>query len=450
MLRNLAAVCHATLLLILMAAIETLSVAAAAHTDATLVLQSELLNIVGDSWSLLQLDRGVRRSVTVPAHPLPAAQGTSLAPSQPTLVDYDPHLGTTLALAGASLPALTVAGSVAAAAAEPLAEPAGIFCRTLFHPAVHDHHFVPFTATCLGENISKAFDKELKSQCQKSFTASAWENLFNHYTGSWDSEAVISQDNEIFGAMGLWLNAERNATKTKATSWGDFRNPAGEVPWMLDVVRNVSAGHVRGIMDFGCGSGVELATVGSALGLSAGEIFCIEVVDGISSEVRNNITVLLADLKNYSATLADHLPQVQGKLTAVWSEVVFHHITTDEMRAAALTFIRAALAPGGHFIMAEWDNSRSPIDYTVYFDLLHFLPALYFSDPAPTTGDLKKLDARYESVDGWTKLLSTYGLNYDHERSIMPMRDAHGHVKWLHSQEQADHSHGRNFVAAFA
>mmetsp|Transcript_45991 Transcript_45991/g.85822 ORF Transcript_45991/g.85822 Transcript_45991/m.85822 type:complete len:453 (+) Transcript_45991:79-1437(+) len=447
MLRHLGAVFDATRLLMLTLLL-TLTAAG---------LQSGLPTDVGtepESWSLLQrgvsrlaLTRGYEPAVTsiVPAEP-----AVSLAPSQLTRVDYDPHLGASLAPVTASLPALTAAELVAATVTEPLAEPAGIFCRTLLHPAVHEHHFLPFTETCLGEKIAKAFDKELVSQCQQSFTASAWEKLSSNYTGSWESEAVIDQDNAIYGAMGSWLNEERKATQTNATSWSDFRNPAGEVPWMLDVVRNVSGGHVSAIMDFGCGNGIELAQVGSALGLGADDVFCIEITDGISDEVRKNITVMLADTNDYSATLSAHLPKVQGKLTAVWSEVVFHHITTDEMRAAALNFISRALAPGGHFIMAEWDNSRSPIDYTVYFDLLHYLPTLYFSDPAPTSGQLGKLDARYESVDGWTQILSAYGLEYDRERSRLPMRDKEGKVYWFDSHEQADHSHGRNFVASFA
>lgn len=316
--------------------------------------------------------------------------------------------------------------------------------------------FRAFTSSALGAEMATNFANELNSKCAQSFTSSAWARLSDGYTGTWQTEstngeAVIPMDNLIFGAMGTWLNNERARTAKAAQSWDHFRNGGDSAPppYLIKVISAISNGPVNGILDFGCGSGVELARVGAAFGLSSDKVFCIEIVDYVSPEVRNNMTILMADVNDYEATLSSHLPAVQGKLTAVWSEVVFHHITKPEHRAAALNFIKSSLEPQGHFIMAEWDNNRKPIDWTIYFDLSHNLPQLYFSDPAPTMGSIAKLDTIYESLDGWISLLDSYGLKYDIERSKMPFKDSNGTVHHLASQEQADHSRGRNFLAMF-
>lgn len=339
-----------------------------------------------------------------------------------------------------------------------LQESDGVLCQTLFHPSIHDQHFLPFAESGLGPELSKRFDEELQKKCMEELLKKSvdWDHLLDHYTGNWTANPPDAVDNTIFGSMGEWLNEERKKLKSETKSWQDFRNGPKQKPqesYMLGLLKSLAgSSEITRIMDFGCGDGVELSKIASGFQLSKDDAFGLDIVDYIRKDVKDNMTLLLAPsaVNEYVDKLQEMFDsfQLAGTVSAIFSQVTFHHITAPEMRTAALSFIRDSLKPDGFFVLAEWDNSRSPIDYTIYFDLSHNLPSLFFSDPAPTTASLGPLDTEYLSIDGFVDMLQTNGLKYDGNRSQLPWstnNQAMNMTPWA----AAERSTGRNFIAVF-
>mmetsp|Transcript_99083 Transcript_99083/g.156206 ORF Transcript_99083/g.156206 Transcript_99083/m.156206 type:complete len:126 (-) Transcript_99083:144-521(-) len=119
------------------------------------------------------------------------------------------------------------------------------------------------------------------------------------------------------------------------------------------------------------------------------------------------------------------------------------------MRTSALGFIRDVLAADGFFLLAEWDNPGIPIDFSIYYDLEHYLPTLFFSDPAPTSASIGQLNAEYLSVQSWAELLSSHGVPYNAARSRLPFTSGRKSKVWLDPFEASERMIGRNFVAVF-
>lgn len=337
--------------------------------------------------------------------------------------------------------------------------PNGILCQTLLHASIHDKMYIPFAQSGLGLDLARKFDTQLQQDCKNAFTADAWAVLFENYTGSWEHDSVAPHDNVIFGSMGQWLNKERKKEKKHATTWNKFRNHDEEdKSEMESLLRHISASSptptaLNRILDLGCGDGVETAKVARGLGLGSEDALCLDIVDYVAETVRSNITFLLApnEMPKYGDTLTSFLDskQLRGSVSAVMSSVTFHHIVDPAMRVAALTFIRESLTTDGFFLMAEWDNSRVPIDYTIYMDLAHYLPGLFFQDPAPTSASIAKLETEYLSVAGWISLLGGNGLTYDVNRSRLPFETSDNKTVWLEPAEAAERSAGRDFLAVF-
>jgi SAM-dependent methyltransferase len=314
----------------------------------------------------------------------------------------------------------------------------------------------------LGKEMAEAFDKEMKSRCEAAFTGHAWKNLLQGYTGKWSQNSATPTDNAVFGSMGEWLNQERSKTKVKAESWDKFRNSKDEDSSPLEsLLKHISLNpkptgiSLTRIMDFGCGDAVELAKVARGLGLGQSDVFGVDIRDYVSDEVDKNVTFLLAPDKepDYGTSLQQYLDNysLRGTVSAVFSQVTFHHITMPEMRTSAISFIRDSLAPGGFFLLAEWDNVGVPIDFSIYFDLEHYLPQLYFSDPAPTDAKLGPLDTEYLSVQGWIDMMSDNGIPFNSERSRLPWTSSkHNTTEWLDPVAAATKTVGRNFMAVFA
>lgn len=344
----------------------------------------------------------------------------------------------------------------------PSESPNGVLCQTLLHSSVHDKHFMSYAKQGLGGALADKFDGELQRKCKEAYTPDAWAHLWDSYTGKWSQDAVTPSDNVIFGSMGAWLNEERTKSGVKAATWDDFRNRDDEPDdsGMEDLLRHVAnssspATSLHRILDFGCGDGVELSKIARGLGLSQGDTLCLDIVDYVAEKARPNVTFLLAPdgVPEYENALQEHLEtkQLRGTVSAVFSLVTFHHITKPEIRVAALNFIRESLAPDGFFLLAEWDNVVIPIDFTIYFDIAHFLPQWFFMDPAPTTATLGPLSTEYLSVQGWKEMMKSNGLPFNSIRSRLPWRAKKDNATvWLDPEEAAHQASGRNFLAVFA
>jgi SAM-dependent methyltransferase len=334
-----------------------------------------------------------------------------------------------------------------------------VLCQTLLHPAIRSAHFLRFAASAIGDELAADFDHRLEFECRRHFTPQAWLHLWDTYTGNWEHEVVADQDNEIFGSLGAWLNAERRRTHTPAKTWKQFAKPDagnGTLELLKRVVRHPSKlplEQLDRVLDLGCGDGLDLAAVAHGLGLSRTDALCLDVgAPRLDAEAEGDVTFLTLDSSSpeaYAESLASHLADgLAGTVAIAYSFVTFHHIAKPGMRASALRFLRDALVPGGIFLIAEWDNPGSPLDFSVYFDLVHDLPALFFQQPAATEWTLRPHGTRYTSRTALIAEAESFGLQYDNHRSEMPSRGSNG-VVWRDSQWMADHSVNRNYMAVF-
>lgn len=326
----------------------------------------------------------------------------------------------------------------------------GILCQTLLHEEVHDKHFMLFAEGGLGTLLASGLDKELQRQCDESFSPAEWAKTSSNYSGNWSDHTVATRDNQIFGSLGAWLNDERKKSKKTASTWDSFRNDGPS--YHEGLIRHVAHGSLTRVMDYGCGDGVELAKTARGLGIAADDTLCIEIYNGLSPESRSNVTLMLLETEEdaYAAALEEYLDKgVRDTVSAIFSTVTFHHITKPRMRTAALNFVKEALSPDGVFLFADWDNVGTPIDLSIYFDLAHFLPALFFSDPAPTAMAIRPLDTIYEPVQGWVDLMTSNGLAFDVARSTFPFTTPENKTVMLDPFAAANLSSGRNFLAIF-
>lgn len=347
--------------------------------------------------------------------------------------------------------------------ASSLNQPEGVVCKTLLHPSIHQEHFLPLVTELLGsENMSKHFDEQLLSECEVTSPRdwSGWDG--EGYEGSWDREPITSEDNAILGRLGIWLNEAREQSSEPPRGWQEVLHPGG-ASHMPETIKRVSSTPtmisfgVQRVLDYGCGDGIDAMAVGREFQLGKEDVFCLDIYDGVAPEAREMVTFLLAEHDNYTASLKNHAEThgLTGSISVIYSMVVFHHISDATMRADVLAFIHAALAPGGIFVLMDWDNPRSPFDYTIYFDLEHDLPALLTSQPAPSTYQLAPGSARgtcYLSVNEWIQECEQQGLLYDKNRSLVkaPPELAQQYQGWLDSSELGAVSVGRNFGAVFS
>jgi SAM-dependent methyltransferase len=331
----------------------------------------------------------------------------------------------------------------------------GVLCQTLYHPSIHDQHFMPFAESGLGSDLAKTFDDKLLTKCKEAHSSVVWDDIFKNYTGNWTTNPAAALDNTIFGSMGEWLNEERKKKTAETKSWQDFRNGPKQKPqesFMLGLLKSLAgSSQITRIMDFGCGDGVELSKIARGLGLTKDDTFGLDIVDYVNDDVKGNMTFMNAEVSEYVEQLENLMDEneLDGTVSVIFSQVTFHHITAPEMRTAALSFIRDALKPDGFFVLAEWDNSLMPIDYTIFFDLSHNLPSLFFSDPAPTTASLGPLNTEYLSIQGFVDLLKSNDLKYDVTRSNMPWMTHDNRTVNMTPWEAADKTTGRNFLAVF-
>lgn len=102
----------------------------------------------------------------------------------------------------------------------------------------------------------------------------------------------------------------------------------------------------RGVMDFGCGTGISLPLLG--------EIFQAEDIVGLDTS-KESLAVAAELAGNRSVRLATPAEYVPGEnLDLVFCNGVFHHIPVAE-RFGAVEYLYRCLRPGGIFAM--WENN---------------------------------------------------------------------------------------------
>jgi SAM-dependent methyltransferase len=119
----------------------------------------------------------------------------------------------------------------------------------------------------------------------------------------------------------------------------------GRIAWLASCLEHMGA-HTRSVLDFGCGTGAA-----APLFL---ELLEVDSVIGVDTSIKSIET----------ATKAYGRPQVRffptseyslgGQIDMAFCNGVFHHIPRAE-RAAAVEYVRGALAAGGLF--AFWENN---------------------------------------------------------------------------------------------
>lgn len=297
----------------------------------------------------------------------------------------------------------------------------GVVCSSFLEASIQQNQLLRYLSQ--SEVNPQGFVNETERLCTAAGFPEAGQRP--SYQGSWLTMGAPAQgDVEILQGLAAWVVAEKakNLSASNMT-WQKFSKPndgASAANLVLRVATHPSNISVSGpprLLDFGCGSGQDLQAAKEAFGASKEDSLCLDIF-----EVQNaNLTAFKLDASSdasYKASLDAALAQNRGTVHVVMSMVTFHHIT-GQMRSDALDFVKNVLAPGGMFLMAEWDNSPTPgvPSREVYFDLVHWLPGVLFSDKPPQDPAPLKLGTKYLTVADRRSECEAAGLRYDQERS---------------------------------
>jgi len=244
------------------------------------------------------------------------------------------------------------------------------------------------------------------------------------YGGTWQAMGMAtSADVQVMQHLSDWVKEQQQLNKAENKTWGSFSKPnngASAGSLALHVANHPTKISVDGpprLMDFGCGSGQDLAAIQMAFGAKKDDSFCLDVYK-VQHPNLTSFALNPASAETYSHSLNSVLKHTKNSIHVAVSMVTFHHIT-GSMRSDALAFISKSLAPGGIFLMAEWDNSPTAAvpSREVYYDIAHFLPSILFSHNVPTDASIFKLGTEYLPLVTWKKLARVAGLTYEAQRS---------------------------------
>lgn len=297
----------------------------------------------------------------------------------------------------------------------------GVVCPSFLEPSIQHDQLLRYL------NQSQVSPEGFVNETERLCTAAGFPKVGERpsYQGSWMTMGAPAQaDVELLQGLANWVAKEKakNLSDSNMT-WHKFSKPddgasAGNL--VLRVAThptNLSISAAPRLLDFGCGSGQDLAAAKRAFGAAKEDALCLDIFEVQSSEV-TTVKLDASSEATYKASLDATLAENQDSVHVVFSMVTFHHIT-GQMRPDALHFIKNVLAPGGIFLMAEWDNSPTAgvPSREVYFDLVHFLPGVLFSNNPPQDPAPLKLSTKYLTVAERRSESQATGLQYNAERS---------------------------------
>lgn len=264
------------------------------------------------------------------------------------------------------------------------------------------------------------------------------------YSGSWADHEPSQNDVRILQGLTQWVKEQKEAGTAEDMTWQRFSKPdngasTGRLLQHIATHPNsiTATGRVR-LLDFGCGSGQDIVAAKQLYQAQTQDTLCLDIF----KVTRSDVTPILLDASSddaYRSSLQAALVGNAGTVHIAISMVTFHHIRRTQ-RPDAFSFLSQVLAPGGIFIMAEWDNSLTPNRW-IYYDLVHVLPSVLFYGTAPTSPTQLQIGTEYLSVDGWIAEAQAAGLSYDEPRSTLSGTP----------QQQADRSSvpNRDFIAVW-
>mmetsp|Transcript_147673 Transcript_147673/g.260370 ORF Transcript_147673/g.260370 Transcript_147673/m.260370 type:complete len:407 (+) Transcript_147673:120-1340(+) len=287
--------------------------------------------------------------------------------------------------------------------------PAGVVCPTLLHEDIRDQNFIPTLTQTEGLEPGPLV-KEVRRLCGGSGGAAVKE-----YTGSWVQMQPTQNDIRILKGIFAWVEKHRTSNKP-------FEISHEHGPFIRKVAGEKFARRVRRVLDFGCGGGNDLASVKKEFGITKKEdLLCLDIFHSVGEGVTPIALDSTSD-EAYNASLNKALLGRRGSVDIVFSLVTFHHVNQGpNMRANAFRFISKVLAPGGIFIMSDWDNTGTP-DRTIWFDLAHYLPSILHHEFCPTDPSRLNQQCAYFGFDDWNSLVqqaSSSMLEWDKTRFKM-------------------------------
>jgi len=287
----------------------------------------------------------------------------------------------------------------------------GAICPTFLHPDIQTQNLKPFLKGAGAD--PDAFVAETQRLCGATDTSS--------YTGSWKDIEPTKNDVRVARALADWSKKQRESGSAEKKTWKQYakadagRRTAKLVRHISENPEPIKASGLKRALDFGCGSGDDIVAVKKEFNLTAQDTLCADVfyVD------RHDLTPIVLNASTpeaYKASLDKGLEGNKGTVHFVISMVTFHHIADPKMRLDALTFIKDVLTPGGIAIISDWDNSLAPSRW-IQFDMVHWLPAMLWSNAAPSRPEYLKIGTEYLSIDQWLGHAKSCNLNYEEERS---------------------------------
>lgn len=293
----------------------------------------------------------------------------------------------------------------------------GVVCPTWLNPDIQSQNLFYFLNST-GVDAS-GFISETKRLCKESASLSTAK-----YTGSWNDASPTHNDIKILKALQAWVRKEGRQTDKSYDDWAG----RGQESWVGKMVKQIAGNSLKvsRALDFGCGSGDDLTSIRHVFNLRTTDCLCLDVVPVHNDNVMPFLLNASSD-SAYKQSLETALAGNEQTVDVAISIVAFHHIPSPKMRSDALNFLYRILAPGGIFVMLEWDNPGRP-DRWIHYDLIHVIGPILW----PEYGDFKMRpdqlpqNTEYNAVADYISLVEAHGLVYDVTRSGDPETQAEG------------------------
>lgn len=157
-----------------------------------------------------------------------------------------------------------------------------------------------------------------------------------------------------------------------------------------DVIESSSRENIQSVLDYGCGDGMIIESLGKELHIAT------ENIHGMDLHLEGN--------QNIQYSSGDVIAIKTGSIDLAIAFVVLHHLGNDP--TAHINEIKRVLRPGGVFIIREHDFDGSP-EMQAYLHLIHLVVEV------KNTGDCSPKivlrDTIYRSMHEWNEKLTSAG-----------------------------------------